>query len=76
MPNEAPEEGPVDIEEKDKGKLIFPNALIGRKRNKVVPIMEVPSSDSERSSIRPTVPVTHLNSARSSDPDSYGFIPR
>lgn len=51
--------------------------LGGKNKNKVVPIMEVPSSDSERSlSMKQTVPVTLVNSVRSSDPDSFGFIPR
>ena len=62
-----------------KGKLLISTAKTGGgKKNKVVPIMEVPSVESECSSIsiKPSMPVTNMNSARSSDRESFGFIPR
>jgi len=66
-----------DLEGSGKGKLLISTAKVGSmKKNKVVPIMEAPSNESECSSIKPSAPVTHANSVRSSDRDSFGFIPR
>ena len=62
-----------EISQTHDSKLIRPLALIGMNKNKVVPIMEVPSSDSERSSIKQKN-AQNVNSVISQD--SYGFQPK